>query len=298
MMGERNYAENSYSLAFKEIASFTQSSDYVVANLATNITSVEDLSDTKTKYIVNESVVNAFAALNINALNVATDHMLDFSKNMFTSTVETLRKNDIDVVGLENDIAYAESNGIRVAFIGVNNVIIGNTKSYIDAGLFVYDLGKVKNIIKEAKTKADLVIVMTHYGKETTHQVTDVMRWFAREIVNAGADMVLGGHSLGIYPVEEYNGKIIIYSLGYLIHDTNNEYGKKSAIFDINIDKNGAIESLEITPTYIENKNTVRLYKDVNVNMSNALLNELNEKSNLKNYTSSIENDKLIVKLK
>lgn len=298
MMGSRDYTQNSYALAFKEVSSLTQDSDYVVSSLATNITSVEDLSDTKSKYIVNESIVNAFSALNIDGLNIATDHMLDFSKTMFTNTIDTLRKNDIDVIGMENDIAYAESNGIRVAFIGVNNVIIGNTKQYIDAGIFVYDLNKVKSSIKEAKTKADLVIVMTHYGKENTHQVTDVMRWFAREIVNAGADMVLGGHSLGIYPIEEYNGKIIIYSLGYLMHDTTNEYGKKSAVFDININKEGVIESLEITPTYIENKSTSRIYKDININMCNALLEELNSKSKLEKFTSTVENNKLIVKLK
>ena len=298
MFGGRNYTQNSYALAFKEIAECTQDSDYVVSSLATNITTVEDLSDTKSKYVVNESVVNAFSALNIKGINVATDHMLDFSKNMFTSTIDTLRKNNINVIGLENDIAYAENNGIRVAFIAVNNVVIGNTKQYIDAGMFIYDMGKVKSSIKEARTKADLVIVMTHYGVENTHQVTDVMRWFAREIVNAGADMVLGGHSLGIYPVEEYNGKIILYILRYLIHDTNKEYGKKSAILDININKDGVIESLELTPTYIENKSTVRLYKDVNINMCNALLKELNEKSNLNKFASSIEDNKLIIKLK
>ncbi len=297
MLGARDYMNNSYALAFKEISSIMQDSDYVVSSLATNITSVEDLSDTKTKYIVNESISNAFSALNLNALNVATDHMLDFSNNMFTTTIDTLRKNNIDVIGLENDIAYAECNGIRVAFIGVNNVIIGNAKKYIDAGMFVYDMGKVKSSIADAKTKADLVIVMTHYGKENAHEVTDVMRWFAREIINSGADMVIGGHSLGIYPIEEYNGKFIIYSLGYLIHDTNNEHGKKSAIFDINIDENGVIDSLEITPTYIENKSIVKLYKDVDLNKCNALLDELGTKSSLEKYSSSIENNKLVINL-
>ena len=298
MMGSNSWANNSYSLAFKEISSYTQKSDYVVSTLATNITSVEDLSDTKTKYIANESIVNAFSALNIKALNIATDHMLDFSKNMFLTTINTLRKNNIDVIGLENDIAYAEHNGTRVAFIGVNNVIIGNSKNYIDAGMYVYDLGKIKNSIKEAKKNADTVVVMPHYGKENAHQVTDVMRWFARELINAGADIVLGSHSPGIYPVEEYNGKIIIYSLGYLMHDTNDEYGKKSAIFDFSINSDGSVQSIDITPTYIENKKTVKLYKDVNIIENKVFLEKLNSESKLDKYTSKIENDKLVINIK
>lgn len=289
--------DTSYSLAFKEIASYMQDSDYTVASLATNITSVKDLSNTKTKYVANEDIVNAFSALNIKGINVATDHMLDFSKNMFLNTVDTLKKNSIDVIGLENDIVYAEHNGIRVAFIGVNNVVIGSATDYINAGMYIYDLNKIKDSIKEAKTKADTVIVMTHYGKENSHVVTDVMSWFSKEIIDAGADMVLGGHSLGIYPVEEYNGKLIIYSLGYLVHDTNNENGKKSAIFNIEVDKDGKINKLEMLPTYIVSKTEVKLCKEISEEKKIESLKELN-KCKLNTYTSEILNDKLVIKLK
>lgn len=297
MMPGKSWQDDSYSLSFKEIASYTTSSDYTIASLATNITSVEELTDTKSKYIANQNIINAFSALNINALNVATDHMLDFSKNMFNSTIEQLKSNDINIIGLENDIVYAEKDGIRVAIIGINNVVIGSARDYIDAGMYIYDLGKLKNSIVEARTKADTVIVMTHYGKENVHEVTDVMRWFAREIVNAGADIVLGGHSLGIYPVEEYNGKLIIYSLGYLMHDTNKEVGKKSAIFDISVSVEGKIEEVSILPTYIENKKTVKLYKDINQSACSQMLDDLKNKSELSSYSASIEKDKLVVKL-
>ena len=49
MMGGSKWNKNSYSIAYKEIASHTLESDYTIASLATNITSVEDLSDTKSK---------------------------------------------------------------------------------------------------------------------------------------------------------------------------------------------------------------------------------------------------------
>ena len=297
MMGGNSWVNNGYALAFKDISSYTKNSDYVVSTLATNITSVKDLSDTKTKYVANESIVNAFSALQIKGLNIATDHMLDFSKNMFLNTVNVLKKNDIDVIGLENDIAYAENNGTRVAFIGVNNVIIGNAKNYMDAGMYVYDLNKIKNSIKEAEKNSDFVVVMPHYGKENVHEVTDVMRWFAKELINAGADMVLGTHSLGIYPPEEYNGKIVIYSLGYLIHDTNNEYGKKSAIFDFNIDSKGVLKQIDITPLYIGNKSSVKLYKEISTNKNKEFLYELNSESKLSNYTSKMEGDKLVINI-
>ena len=297
MMVGSNWTSNSYSLAFKEIAAYSEKSDYTVASLATNITSLADLSDTKSKYIANENIVNAFSALGIDGLNIATDHMLDFSRNVFDKTIQILKNNEIKVIGLENDIVYAEKNGIRVAIIGINNVVIGSARDYIDAGIYIYNLEKLRNSIVEARTKADTVIVMTHYGKENVNQVTDVMRWFAREIVKAGADIVLGGHSLGLYPVEEYDGKLIIYSLGYLMHDTSKEAGKKSAIFDIIVNVEGEIEEVTMIPTYIQNKNTVKLYKDINQNTCNKFLHDLKNSSELSNYTSTIEEQKLVIKL-
>lgn len=297
MMGGNTWLEKSYPIAFKEISSYTAKSDYTIASLATNITSAGDLSDTKSKYIANQNIVNAFSALNIDGLNIATDHMLDFSKNMFDTTIEILKNNDIEVIGLENDIVYAEKSGIRVAIIGINNVVIGSARDYMNAGMYIYDLEKLKNSIIEARTKADTVIVMTHYGKENVNEVTDVMRWFAREIVKAGADIVLGGHSLGLYPVEEYEGKLIIYSLGYLMHDTSKEAGKRSAIFDISVNEAGQIEEISMLPTYIQNKSTVKLYKDVNQNACNTFLQDLKNKSTLSSYISSIENEKLVIRL-
>lgn len=210
--------------------------------------------------------------------------MLDFSSNIFKFTQDILKSNDIDIVGLKNNVTYVEKDGTRVAIIGINNVIIGNQYSYEEAGMYIYNLESIKGTIKEARDQADSVIVMTHYGRENVHEVTDVMRWFSRELIDSGADMVLGGHSLGIYPVEEYNGNLIVYSMGYLIHDTDSEIGKKSAIFDINIDKNGTVKSLSIKPTIILNKKEVKLYKDVDEKGLNSFLKQLKNGSSLSSY--------------
>ena len=74
-------------------------------------------------------------------------------------------------------------------------------------------MAKLKSMIKEAKKNSQAVVMMTHLGFENTHEITDVMKWFYRELVKAGADIVLGSHALGIYPIEIYNGKPIIYSI-------------------------------------------------------------------------------------
>ena len=297
MMGGnvRQGLNGSYALAFKDISEYTKNADYTIASLTTNVSNTEELDNSKSKYIVDKGILNAFNALGVDGLNITSDHMLDFSTNMLRITQDILKSENIDIIGLRDNVTYVEKDGIRVAIIGINNVIIGNQYSYEEAGLNIYNLDRIKATISAARQNADCVIIMTHYGKENVHEVTDVMEWFVRELIEAGADLILGGHSLGIYPVKEHNGKLIVYSLGYLIHDTDIEEGKKAAIFDITIDSNGDVKQLTLKPTYILNKKEVKLYKDVGGQTFNTYFNNLRTGSDLETYSIKEDAGKLII---
>ena len=286
----------SYTLAFSEVSEFTRNSDYVVSNFTTNITSLEEIENPKTKYIVTDKILNVFNALNINAVNIANDHALDFGNNVFNRTKETLLNAELDVIGLQDEIVYAEKNGIRLAFIGVCNEVIGMQYYYTKSGIFMYDIEVIKAKIKEANEKADMVIVMNHLGLENTYKVTNIMSWYYKLLIDSGADMVLGSHALGMYPVEIYKGKPIIYSLGYLMHDTDSELGKESGIFSFTINKEGVLEKIEIIPTYIKDKEKVVPYYSYDREKAESLLNRMGEKI-LEEY-KFIKDGKLIINIK
>lgn len=260
MMGGIN---TSYSLAFKDVAEMAGNSDYTFTSLTTNVVDLEKIEEPKSKYVVTKNILKAFTALGIDGVNVASDHMLDFGVNVFEGTKGILKEARLDVIGLQDDIIYAEHNGIKIAFIGVTNEIIGSYSEFIDAGVWVYDnyMVKIKEAIRKAQDTADTVVVITHLGSENKHEETSIMTWFYHELVNAGADLVLGNHALGVYPLEIYEGTPIIYSLGYLMHDTDYEMGKKAGIFKFTVNVDGKIQSLEFIPTYIEG-DEVKLYAE------------------------------------
>ena len=266
-----------YMSAFKNISEYTKKADYTVVNLATNIIDLKELNDTKSKYIVTRNIENAFGALGIDGINVANDHMLDFGKTVFKDTIDLLDE-DYDLIGLKDNIIYAEKDGIKIAIIGICNEVIGSESEYIDAGIMMYNLKNIKALIKEAKKKVNTVVVATHLGLENTHDVTDIMAWFYRELITAGADAVLGSHALGLYPVEVYKGKPIIYSMSNLMSDTDYLLGKESGIFTLNIDKNGKLKSIEILPLYVNAKKQTILYSDYNIEANKTLLKYLTSK--------------------
>lgn len=283
-----------YMSAFKNISEHTSKADYTVVNLATNIIDLKELKDTKSKYIVTKNIENAFSALGVDGINIANDHMLDFGKSVFKDTVNILEK-DYDLIGLKNKIVYVEKDGIKIALIGVCNEVIGTESEYTEAGIMMYNLKKLQSMIKEAKEKVNTVVLLTHLGLENTHTVTNIMSWFYKELINAGADAVLGSHALGLYPVEIYNSKPIIYSMSNLMSDTDYIIGKESGVFTLNIDEKGKLQSMEILPLYVNAKTQTILYSDYNKQTNSSLLEFLSSKLDKNNY--KINNNSLIIKL-
>lgn len=300
MMGGNNFNtdKKSYMLAFKYIAENTTKSDYTIANLATNISNLEKIENAKSKYIVKRDILNAFNVLGINGVNIANDHMLDFGYEQFNITTTILKAANINIIGLSKDIVYAEKNGLRIAFVAINNIAIGNSFEYTNAGINMYNPIKSKELLDQANKYADCVIAMPHYGKENTYMVSDNMKEISKWLIDSGADIVIGSHALGIYPIEEYNGKVIIYSTGYFMSDTNYEIGKQSAIFNIYINTKAQVTEVELLPIYIDSNKDVKLYYDINEKDSNNYLDKLFIKRTFNKYKIEKQRDKITVTLK
>ncbi|MDR1669389.1 MAG: CapA family protein [Oscillospiraceae bacterium] len=70
---------------------------------------------------------------------------------------------------------------------------------------------------------AELVVVSLHWGAEYHDAPTEIQREIAESLCDAGADVILGGHSHCVQPIEWYNRDgarcLIMYSLGNFFAD-------------------------------------------------------------------------------
>jgi poly-gamma-glutamate synthesis protein (capsule biosynthesis protein) len=73
--------------------------------------------------------------------------------------------------------------------------------------------------IKEAKSKAEQLIMLVHGGHETYEFPSPRMKKLYRWFIDLGADAVVGHHTHCYSGREVYKGKPIIYSLGNFIFD-------------------------------------------------------------------------------
>ena len=73
--------------------------------------------------------------------------------------------------------------------------------------------------IRFARRLADLVIVSVHWGVEYARSPAKEQVDWARQMIDAGADLVVGSHPHVVQPLEEYRGHWIAYSLGNFVFD-------------------------------------------------------------------------------
>jgi poly-gamma-glutamate synthesis protein (capsule biosynthesis protein) len=134
----------------------------------------------------------------------------------------------------------------KIAFLAFTNLGSKNWQAGENSsGIDWLDQENIKAGIAEAKTKADLVVVMFHLGEEYKTSSNAEQKKFARLAVDLGADLVVGHHPHVAQEVEKYKGKYIAYSLGNFVFDQDfSKETMEGLALEVSV-KNKAIQLVE-----------------------------------------------------
>ena len=75
--------------------------------------------------------------------------------------------------------------------------------------------------IRQIRPNYDVIVVMPHWGREYAAKPADYQRTLARAWLEAGADVVIGAHSHWAGAIQDFNGKLALYSIGNFVFDQN-----------------------------------------------------------------------------
>ena len=285
-----------YLMAFRHVYNLTKKSDFTYTNLSTNITNLDSIEDAKSKYLVNKNILSALNALGVDAVSIASDHIVDFSESVISNTEKLLENSSIFVAGKKDMPVYFEKDGKRIAIVSTNSVILGTKNVYDKNGISVYDDANLKKNIEEAKKMSDFVIVDVHWGKgESYFGVTDLMWQISRYAIDVGADLVMGTHNIGIKPIEIYNGKPIIYTTGYFMSDLEYEEVKMGYMFDLKFNDEVKLKEIEMTPIYINDLKETMFFTEYNQADADENMANLNYLMNENGVNSEIKDNKIFV---
>lgn len=206
-----------------------QSADYAIVNLECAVVTSSvprPIKKAGPTLKCSEKVVDLAKALGFQACTLANNHLADYGMEGVQETLTALEQEGLDNVGagMNADEAgkalYKVINDKTFAFINAceHEFTIATEAK---AGCNSLDPIRLSYDIREAKSKADYVIVIIHGGHEEYQLPSPRMQDSYRFFIDMGADVVVNHHQHCYSGYEIYQGKPIVYGLGNFSFDEN-----------------------------------------------------------------------------
>lgn len=241
---------------------FLCATDINFANLETTLTTSREEVPKTFNFKSDPSHVQSLLAARLHHVNLANNHVLDYSFSGFEETLLTLKKAGIRYVGAGANHLDA-SAPLRVTIENLKLGILGLTDNeprwkaleerpgihYIEIG----DIAAIAPHIERLRQVVDIVIVSMHWGPNMRERPSRDFIDFAYMLIDLGVD-IIHGHSSHIFQgVEQYHNGLIMYDTGdfvddyYVDPDLRND---RSFFFCVEVSKKG-FEKLTMIPLLI-----------------------------------------------
>lgn len=184
---------------YKPVNPYVFNLEYVVKEQKTKLLPTLGKINLSSENCTFENVFGKFPI----AVDVVNNHIYDYGEIGFNKTLEKMTELGISVI--TDEPIYINESVCLFAFM----LFEGNT-------LFQFEYKKAKDNIQKAKSRNSNVriVVQMHWGLENNPKETEEQRNVAHWLIDNGVDLVIGHHPHCLQTAEQYNGKMIFYSLG------------------------------------------------------------------------------------
>jgi len=216
----------------------------------------------------NPEDIPQLQSIGADLVSLANNHSYDYGPTALLDTLSSLRTYKLPYIGAGENIeeaskpAYFVINGKTISFIAATQIegfANPETKEATETSpgvLRCLDTTRIKSIIAEAKSKSDFVICFIHWGQECTDVITDWQKRGAADMAEAGADLIIGGHSHCLQGIDYINGVPVCYSLSnYLFNSRTQDTCLITATLDTSGDSL-SLKSLQFIPCIQSNGKT------------------------------------------
>jgi poly-gamma-glutamate capsule biosynthesis protein CapA/YwtB (metallophosphatase superfamily) len=214
--------------ALSPIRSQLSAADLTIANLETSITTRGHAEPKAYTFRAPASALDAVAAAGIDVVSMANNHGVDFGPQGLADTLAAVEDAPLGVVGIGHDADHAFAphvttiRGTSVAVIGAtafNDPTARNYPAGQDrAGVAVaVDPAQLTQVVKNARRRYDVVVVYLHWGTEGMQCPDSDQRELARELADAGADVVIGSHAHVLLGAGRLDQTYVGYGLGNFV---------------------------------------------------------------------------------
>ncbi len=233
---------------FAGFATFFSSADIRLGNLECVVATTGSAGDKNFTFRAHPRTLPVLKR-HFDALALANNHSGDYGREAFAEMLGLLTKAELGYFGGGRNLKEAhtpliiERQGLRIALLGYNEFMPRSFEADSDgAGSAWSEDEQVVADIRAARAvhRADLVIPVMHWGWENETVANARQRHLARTMIDAGADVVIGGHPHVTQDIEHYKGKPIIYSVGnFVMKETDNDRQRTGWVLRLRLDARG-----------------------------------------------------------
>jgi poly-gamma-glutamate capsule biosynthesis protein CapA/YwtB (metallophosphatase superfamily) len=274
----KSKAANDMALPYRSLAGLLQAADIAIASLDGTLSDYNPPTpciETTRNLMAPAEAAQGLAFAGFDVVTVATNHIKDCGlirgciNNSMFDTMDNLRALGIAPTGAGANLAEATApaiitvSGIRFAFIGLLAINAPIWASDTTAGAAPFQAEIYLDAIRRARAAADVVIVLPHWGREYSPDISYEQRRAAARMVEAGATLVIGNHPHHVQGVETFpNGAVAAYSLGNFVFDQAWSDGTQYTIQGLMLRANfrgSQITGIELVPIHIHDDVQPRL---------------------------------------
>ncbi len=214
-----NYGETYF---FEDVRDIFEADDFTLVNLECVLTESTDRVEKTFNLKGKPEYVGILTCSSVEGCSLGNNHTMDYGWTSLTDTEDVLDEAGV-VYGYNDHVAlYTADNGLTIGVVSASLLSQSQEQeAYIRDGI---------EALRDAG--ADLVIACCHWGIEKDYYPSDYQTTTAHQIIDWGADLLIGNHPHVLQGIEYYNGKVICYSLGNFCFGGNkNPSDKDTAIY-------------------------------------------------------------------
>ncbi len=227
-----------FSWSFQQISPWLLSNDFNLANLESPIITDCPQGLTGTFTFCGDDRFLSYLKSNKFVLNLANNHILNYGGDGLKQTHSFLSQNEITYFP---EFSTTTISGISFGFLGYDFI----TYPKLDPASLIAD-------VEKHNSEVDWLIVSLHWGNEYLPKAETWRVNLARELVDAGADIIHGHHPHVWQDYEIYKEKPIFYSFGNFIFDQSWSYETSHSQIAKLILSKTKVENLDLFPIEIK----------------------------------------------
>ena len=230
------------------VDSLFKASNVVVGNLECPATYIHQPIQKRFIFRTEPQWLQVLRKHGITHLNLCNNHSIDQGRDGLMDTRENVKKAGITPIGAGPNMEEA-SKPVLLTTTPRKVWLVTSLRLALENFTYLPDRPcvsqeSIEQLCRRVKALKQndptcIVVVSLHWGGEHTLQPVPSQRMEAHRLVNAGADMLVCHHTHTLQTIEEYNGKMIYYSIGNFIFDQQKPINTKACMVKLTVNKTG-----------------------------------------------------------